>query len=132
MVTDLKQLPDYETVDYHLVYSALVNAARFRGTVTYQELAHMVGLPLVGSHMGRRLGNILGTISQNEVEHGRPMLSALAVKVSGIAGDGFFAFAGDMGLLHSDESADQETFWEDQKRQCYEIWQQKFHKAESK
>jgi hypothetical protein len=124
--------PDYETVEYHLIYSALINAARYRGTVTYQELAHMVGLPLVGNYMGRRIGNILGAVSQNEVQHQRPMLSALAATTNGIPGGGFFTYAKDLELLKSDHPTDQGAFWKDQKRQCYETWQQKFHKPESK
>ncbi len=131
-MSNSEHFPDYETVEYHLVYSALINAARYRGTVTYQELAHMVGLPLVGSYMGRQIGNILGAVSQNEAQQQRPMLSALAVAVNGAPGPGFFTLAREMELLNSDHPADQAAFWEDQVRQCYEIWQQKFHKPESK
>lgn len=35
----MEDYPAYETVDYHLVYSELIRAARQRGMVTYQELA---------------------------------------------------------------------------------------------
>jgi len=30
---------------YHLVFNELITAARYRGTVTYQEIAKMMGLP---------------------------------------------------------------------------------------
>ncbi len=40
------------TKDYFLIYAELIRAARYRGTVTYQELADFVGLPLRGSYMG--------------------------------------------------------------------------------
>jgi len=38
----MQNYPDYETIEYHWVYSELIAAARRRGTVTYQELAHIV------------------------------------------------------------------------------------------
>ena len=34
------------TKAYLLIYAELITAARYRGTVTYQELAELVGLPL--------------------------------------------------------------------------------------
>lgn len=123
----MHEYPDYETVEYHLVYSELIRAARHRGTVTYQELAHVVGLPLRGSYMGKRLGQILGAIARNEVDQGRPMLSAISVTVNGEAGKGFFTLAQEFGLLDGDNEQDMLDFWEDQKKQCYHTWQQKFH-----
>lgn len=125
----MENYPDYETIDYHLVYSELIKAARNRGTVTYQELAHVVGLPLSGSHMGKRLGEILGAVSQNEHNHKRPMLSAIATNVSGKVSDGFFVLAKELGLLTSDDAQEQQTFLLKQRQEIYEIWKQKFHKA---
>ncbi len=40
------------TKAYLLIYAELITAARYRGTVTYQELAELVGLPLHGIYMG--------------------------------------------------------------------------------
>lgn len=117
-----------ETVEYHLAYSALIQAARHRGTVTYQELALLLGLPLSGNHMSKSLGWVLGTISENEVAHHRPMLSALCVTVSGKPGSGFYPYARELGLLNSTDPQAEEAFWENQKRQCYEMWQQRFNK----
>lgn len=37
------------TKGYFLIYAELIRAARYRGTVTYQELADLIGLPLHGS-----------------------------------------------------------------------------------
>lgn len=124
----MENYPDYETVEYHLVYSELIVAARRRGTVTYQELAHVVGLPLVGNYMGSRIGNLLGAVSQNEFNRGRPMLSAVAVTSNGNPGDGFFTLAKELGLLESADKETQRAFWLSQKQQLYRIWQQQFHK----
>src|SRR5690606_32464074 len=111
---------DKETIEYHLAYSALIQAARHRGTVTYQEAALLVGLPLSGNYMSSSLGWVLGNISENEVAHNRPMLSALCVTVSGKPGSGFFPYARELGLLNSEDSDAEQAFWEDQKHQCYE------------
>lgn len=88
----------------------------------------MVGLPLSGNKMGKQLGEILGAISKNEVDHGRPMLSAIVINTEGKLGGGFFPFAKQLGLLKSDDPAGQQAFWEAQKREIYHIWQQKFSK----
>ena len=120
--------PDYETVEYHLIYTELIRAARHRGTVTYQELAHVVGLPLTGNYMGKRIGNLLGAVSQNEVNLNRPMLSAVAVTANGYAGGGFFTLARETGMLNSDNPEDEQAFWEKQRNECYGIWKQQFQK----
>jgi hypothetical protein len=52
------------TKEYFLILAELIQTARYRGTVTYQELADLVGLPLVGAFMGNELGGYLGTISK--------------------------------------------------------------------
>jgi hypothetical protein len=118
--------PDYETVEYHLVYAELIHAARHRGTVTYQELAHIVGLPLTGNYMGKRIGELLGAVSQNQLNRQRPLLSAVAIGTSGVPGEGFFGLAEELGLLTTGE--DRLTFWEKQRTACYQIWKQQFPK----
>jgi hypothetical protein len=125
----MENYPDYESIEYHLVYSELIKAARNRGTVTYQELAHVVGLPLSGSYMGKRLGEILGAVSQNEFNYKRPMLSAIAVNVGGKVSDGFFVIAVELGLLKSDEPQERQAFLAKQRQEIYEIWKQRFHKG---
>jgi len=124
----MEHYPDYETTEYYVLYSELIGAARHRGLVTYQELALAVGLPTSGNYMGKRLGEILGAISQNECLQNRPMLSALGVKTDGKPGDGFFALARELGLLDSDHPEDRRRFWEDQVQQCYKTWQWRFSK----
>lgn len=126
----MDRLPDYETVEYHLIYSELIKAARNRGTVTYQELAHVVGLPVTGNHMGRRIGDLLGAVSQNEAMQGRPMLSAIAVTSAGKVSSGFFTLARQMELIKSESPGDEQKFLEDQQRKCYATWKQKFSKAD--
>lgn len=118
--------PDYESVEYHLIYAELIHAARHRGTVTYQELAHVVGLPVVGNYMGKRIGELLGAVSQNEINHQRPLLSAVAVSASGVLGEGFFGLAAELGLINAGD--DKMAFWEKQRTACYQTWKQQFSK----
>ena len=117
------------TKEYALIYAELIRAARYRGTVTYQELADLVGLPLRGSHMGSELGGYLGAISEGEAQAGRPMLSAITVTVDGKPGGGFFGLAQQMGRLTSEHPADREEFWESEKKAVYRTWQRSFDKA---
>lgn len=111
------------TTAYHLIYAELTTAARYRGTVTYQEIAQIMGLPLSGSHMGREVGYILGEISEDEHLQGRPMLSAVAVGVSGEPGEGFFGLANDLGKKTGATADDKRKFWQTEKKTAYKTWQ---------
>jgi hypothetical protein len=110
---------------YLLVYAELISAARYRGLVTYQEIADLMGLPPSGSHMGAQVGHILGEISEEEVHLGRPMLSAVAVNVRGRPGPGFYVLAQALGRLDSEMSEDEQQFWESERKSVYETWQKK-------
>ena len=118
------------TTDYIRVLAELVRAAEYRGVTTYQDLAVIMGLPLQGAYMGRETGHILGEISEDEVNAGRPMLSAVAVSVSGKAGPGFFALAKDLGRFSGD-AADEERFWRQELQSAYETWKRPLHKPSS-
>ncbi len=112
---------------YHIVKSELITAARYRGIVTYQQIAQLIGLPIEGSHMGKQLGHILGEISEDEHLQGRPMLSAVAVGVSGEPGKGFYLLARDLGKLKDDSAEARKLFWETEKVAVYKEWQHTFH-----
>lgn len=115
------------TPSYHRVFSELITAARYRGTVTYQEVAVVMGIETLGVRMGTETGHILGEISEDEHDQGRPMLSAVAVSVDGSPGDGFYGLAVKLGRLTDD--ADKKTrlaFWRRECKAAYETWTQKF------
>ncbi|MBN1451643.1 MAG: hypothetical protein JW963_11560 [Anaerolineales bacterium] len=97
-------------------------AAQYHGLVTYQVIAKMMGLPSSGNYMAHELGIILGEISEDEVRKGRPMLSAMAVGVSGEPGEGFYTLAKELGLLQDDSPEEKRQFWEEQKARVYETW----------
>ena len=115
------------TKRYHLVYGELIRAAQYRGLTTYQAIAQIMGLPLTGQHMGSEIGKILGEISEDELRLGRPMLSAVAVGVTGVPGQGFYGLAEQLGKLqpHATE-AEKRRFWEQERDAVYEAWQRVF------
>jgi len=110
------------TTTYHLVYNELITAARYRGTVIYQEIAQLMGLPVVGSYMGQQVGHILGEVSEDEYVQGRPMLSAVAVGVSGEPGEGFYGLAKELSKLKDDSTEGRRRFWEAEKAAVYKAW----------
>ena len=91
----------------------LIGAAENRQTVTYGDVAAIVGLPPQGSHMGRVTGQVLSAIVLREQACGRPMLAAVAVSsTNGLPGPGFFGLAEEQGLLSSTASTEERTaFW---------------------
>ncbi len=112
--------------EYLLVYCELIRAARYQGVTTYQAIAELMGLPLKGSYMGKEIGKILGEISEDELNQGRPMLSAIAVGVSGSPGPGFFSLAREFAKLQDSSKEAELGFWEDEKAAVYATWQRKF------
>ncbi len=105
--------------EYAFIYTELITAAKYRGTVTYQEIAKILGLPLRGNLMGSRIGHLLGEISQDETMNGRPMLSAIEVNVKSAPGPGFFELARQLGRLQDDKEL---AFWEKERQLVYETW----------
>lgn len=114
------------TTEYALVYRELITAATYRGTLTYQEIAVTMDLPLSGSHMGRKVGKILGEIAEDEVDQGRPMLSAIAVSKAGTSSEGFFGLAESLGRLTQRDAVTDKRFWDNERKAVYKIWQRRF------
>jgi hypothetical protein len=112
--------------EYALVYSEMISAARYRGVITYQAVAQIMGLPLTGSYMGHEVGQLIGEISRDEVQNGRPMLSALVVGTSGVPGDGFYTWAKALGRLTNDSKEARAAFWEGEKQAVYQAWARTF------
>ena len=107
---------------YRYVYTELTLAARYRGTLTYQEVAAMARLPMTGNHMSREVGLLLGEISEDEHLQGRPLLSALVINVEGKVTGGFFTLARLLGLLTSDDPAAEQRFLDQQRKAIYAYW----------
>jgi len=108
--------------EYFLVLAELIPAARFKGKVTYQEIAKLIGFPLEGNYMGAEIGHLLGEISQDEVGYGRPMLSAIAVNTAGHPGSGFFELARFLKRLDSDSRDEELRFWQKEVEDVHRAW----------
>lgn len=116
--------PKYRgTKEYFLVLAELITAARYKGKVTYQEVAKLIGFPLQGNYMGAEIGHLLGEISEDEANQGRPMLSAIVVTTAGHPGPGFFELARHLGRLHSDARDEELRFWKAEVDAVYGTWQ---------
>lgn len=111
------------TTTYVQVRAELVRAAEYRGLTTYQHIAAIMGLPLTGSRMGVEAGHILGEISEDEVRAGRPMLSAVAVKVSRKPGPGFYKLARKLDRLAT--GVNDLTFWKQERDAVYNEWRRR-------
>jgi hypothetical protein len=108
------------TTTYVHVLGELVRAAQYLGFTTYQDLALIMGLRASGSHMGAETGQILGEICEDEVSAGRPMLSAVAVGISGKPGPGFYDLARELGRMRRE--GDDHAFWRTELEAVYKAW----------
>lgn len=95
---------------YYLVFSELITAARYRGTITYQKIARLMGLPLTGNYMGSRVSRLLRDIAEDETAAGRPILSAIVVNAKGVPGKGFFDMARALDRLSGDSETAEQRF----------------------
>jgi hypothetical protein len=107
---------------YHIIFHELMTAAKYRGTLTYQEIASLMNLPLTGSHMSKEVGQILGEISEDEHLNNRPMLSAIAVGVKGEPGEGFFDLAKTLGKAFDEDKEGKQIFWQNECKAVYDTW----------
>ena len=117
-----KKVKSYRgTKEYALINIELVTAAKYRGTITYQEIAKIIGLPLKGNFMGSQIGLLLGEISEDEIANGRPMLSAIAVGVNGKPGPGFYNWAKQLGKFTKGDG--ESKFLQTECKEVYKTWQ---------
>ena len=120
----------YQSKEFYIAYSIKINAAQHQGFASYQEIAQAVGLPTAGNFMSGEIGDLLRAVSENEVQHDRPMLSAIAVGVNGKLGGGFFSLARDLGLFNDRD--DEEIFWKNECKKIYDEWKIKYRISKSK
>ncbi len=113
-----------DSIEYYKVYSDLICAARNHTTINYKDVAREMGIDQTGNHMGAETGHLLGEISENEHNNGRPMLSVLALKTNyDHPGKGFYKLANLLGLLDENVTTeDKRLFWEKQCALVYKEW----------
>jgi hypothetical protein len=108
----------------------MINAAQHQGFATYQEIAQAVGLPTAGNFMSGEIGDLIGAISKNELQHDRPILSAIVIGVNGKPGIGFYKWAQKLGIFNDGD--DEETFWKNECKKIYGEWKIKYRISKSK
>jgi hypothetical protein len=108
------------TSKYIDVLTRLVRAARYGGLLNCQDVAALIGVSSRGKVMANEIGHVCREISEDEVNAGRPMLSALVVGKEGMPAKEFFSCAKDLGRfpahLHEKE------FWEKERDAVYATW----------
>lgn len=112
------------TTMYDLARDELIQAARFHGTVTYKEVAAVMGLREWGEDMNASIGGEVGKaateISEDEHEQDRPLLSAVLVDAQRRKPrPGFYELARRLGKLGG---GSEDVFWEREKRRVYREW----------
>jgi hypothetical protein len=98
----------------------LIQRARMKGLTNYTEAGAVVGLDMA-SEIGRILiAQILDAINTEEVNQGRPMISALVLyQNEGRPGLGFFTCARGLGRL---KDKDEDGFWAREVLAVHDWW----------
>jgi hypothetical protein len=79
-----------------------------------------MGMWLAGRAFLRRIGSILGELSEDEHRAGRPLISAVVVaSETAVPGGGFFELARRLGLLKAEEK---DSFYIQELRRVYDYW----------
>ena len=104
----------------------MFNAARYRGTVTYADIAEIRGLAPTGHYVWAEVGHMAGGISEAEHANEGPLLGALAVTgVTGSVGPGFFVLARRLGKLQRTTPNEERHFWEQERAAIYSTWERR-------
>ena len=111
--------------DHLRIKDVLIKVAKRKSVINYTDLLKQSGVHLDMSNPHDRgvLGNLLGDISWNEVQEGRPMLSSVALHAGDFKqGGGFFDLAEELYSI-SLPSADAElNFGMDEMNKTHEFW----------
>lgn len=104
------------------VYDVLVTKAKAGKTVTYGEIAPMVGLDMALADDRNQMADILREIALHEHEAGHPLLTAVVVHAQDPCepGPGFFKLAKELNLMQG--SGQSAYFWAELQR-VFEYWQ---------
>jgi hypothetical protein len=119
-MTDLNSSKYKGSKEYFRVYSLLIQAAHFRGTVQYMQVSKILHIKKRGNHMSREVGQILGEISRNEVNYDRPMLSSVAIGTNGFPSRGFQECARELNAWNG--QGDWKVFWQSERDKVYKVW----------
>ena len=103
-----------------VIYEMLCDVAKAREVIYYSDIGALVRWNMASPGDRKRLADLLGEISSDEVSSGRPMLSALVVsKEFGVPLEGFFELAKSLGRY---DGVDGDKFWAVERDKAYEEW----------
>lgn len=120
---DLKLCP--MTPEHIRIREVLIRYARKNDMIVYLDLLNQAKVRLDMSIPYDRgvLGHLLGEISWNEVQEGRPMLSSVArLKDKYIQGQGFFDLAEKLYDVKLNNSDKKRLFGIEELKKTYEYW----------
>ena len=102
------------------IYEELIRVARARVYVNYLDIAPLAGLNMALPQDRIELGNILDDISLAEHNAGRPLLSAVVIRIDkNMPGNGFFVLARSLGL-HG--GGDNLLYWLAELKRVHDHW----------
>lgn len=106
----------------------LIRTARSGGFITYTDLCKQISAIQIEPHE-HALRILLGGVSTEEHEDGRPLLTALIIYKNGefAPGTGFFNLAESLGYEVGNTDLYRDRFWLDQLRQLRETWPAEKH-----
>ncbi len=106
------------------VYEHLKQVAHEERTVTYSEIALMIGLNMQSQLDRTELGHVLGAIATYEHRQGRPLLSAVTVfSNDGYPSNGFFNLAKELGKYTGSTEMDRLAFFANELKEVYQYWE---------
>ncbi len=107
-------------VNDQLIYDRLVDVARAGKTISYCEVAGLLGLDVERPQDRAQLSRILDDISYRENAEGRPLLSAVVVLPEiGYPGKGFFLLARE---LEANTFSDERSFYYYELKRVHAYW----------
>lgn len=108
------------------VYDKLVETAKRNNIISYQTLSNecSLGLDMADISHRNKLADIIGTISHEENENGRPLLSVVVIRSdSNQPGNGFFNLATELELYGgSRDDLNRLEFSTMELRRCHDYW----------
>jgi len=106
------------------VHNRLVRLARARRTVSFREIASLVGTDARSRTSQSRTSKVLSEISVYEHSHARPMLSALVLdREGGSPGPEFFVLARTLGRYSGEDEGSDRRFLAAEIKSVWDHWE---------
>ncbi len=105
------------------IYENLKGVAAAERFISYGDAGSLVGLDMGDPPSRAEIAQILDQINIYESRQGRPMLSAIVVRLHDqVPGGGFFECARDLGRLNATDKLLEMEFWVKEVRKVFGYW----------